>query len=112
MKPINNFRDHRALKYNEQLIIFVIPHSTESEMYLLSSKDVRKILPLSIQHTNIGEPYRELVQFNFVKGEEEDYIRIDPNDLQDLVNMLSSIGLNLLIPDRLCGYLDFCEDND
>lgn len=107
MKPINNFRNHRALKYDEQKSVFVI----KPEIYLSNSKEVKRILPLSIKTTNVGEPYRELVEFNFTTEGEEDYIKIDPNDLQDLVNMLKSIGLDLPIPDRLCRYLESYEDD-
>ena len=81
MKPINNFRNHRVLKYDEQKSVFVINHSTRPEIYLSNSKDVKRILPLSIKTTNVGEPYRELVEFNFTTEGEEDYIKIDPNDL-------------------------------
>ena len=107
MKPINNFRNHKALKYDEQKSVFVI----KSEIYLSNSKEVKRILPLSIKVTNVGEPYKELVEFNFTNEGEEDYIKIDPNNLQDLVNMLKSIELDLYIPDRLCRYLDSYEDN-
>ena len=107
MKPINNFRNHRALKHDEQKSVFVI----RPEIYVSNSEGVNKILPLSIKTTNVGEPYKELVEFNFINEEEEDYIKIDPNDLQDLVNMLKSIELNLHIPDRLCRYLDSYEDD-
>lgn len=106
MKPINNFRNHRALKYDEQQTIFVVKHSTRPEIYLSNSREVKRILPLSIERTNIGEPFRELVKFNFINEEKEDYMRVDTDDLQDLVNMLKSIGLDLPIPDRLCRYLD------
>ena len=107
MKPINNFRNHKALKYDEQKSVFVI----KPEIYLSNSKEVKRILPLSIKVTNVGEPYKELVEFNFTNEGEEDYIKIDPNDLQDLVNMLKSVELDLHIPDRLCRYLDSYEDN-
>lgn len=107
MKPINNFRNHKALKHDEQKSVFVI----KSEIYLSSSKEVKRILPLSIERTNVGEPYRELVQFNFMNEGEEDYIKVDLNDLQDLVNMLKAVGLDLHIPDSLCRYLDSYEDD-
>ena len=106
MKPINKFRSHRALKHDEQKSVFVI----RPEIYLSSSEEVNKILPLSIKRTTVGEPYKELVEFNFIIDEEE-YIKIDPNDLQDLVNMLKSIGLDLPIPDNLYRYLDSYEDD-
>ena len=107
MKPINNFRNHRALKHDEQKSVFVI----RPEIYLSNSREVKRILPLSIKVTNVGEPYKELVEFNFTTEGEEDYIKIDPNELQDLVDMLMSIELNLPIPDRLCKYLNSYEDD-
>lgn len=107
MKPINNFRNHRALKHDEQKSVFVI----RPEIYLSNSREVKRILPLSIKVTNVGEPYKELVEFNFTTEGEEDYIKIDPNELQDLVDMLMSIELNLPISDRLCKYLNSYEDD-
>ena len=107
MKPINNFRNHNALKYDEQKSVFVI----RPEIYLPNSREVKRMLPFSIKVTNVGEPYKELVEFNFSNEGEEDYIKIDPNELQDLVDMLKSIELNLHIPDRLCRYLNSYEDN-
>lgn len=111
MKPINNFRNHRTLRYDEQLTIFVVKHSIRPEIYLLNSSEVKRILPLSIEATNIGEPYRELVRFNFRNEGEEDYIKVDPNDLQDLVNMLKSIRLELPIPEEFNKFLDSYDDN-
>ena len=107
MKPINNFRNHRVLKYDEQKSVFVI----KPEIYLSSSKDVKRILPLSIERTHVGEPYRELVQFNFTNEGEEDYIKVDLNDLQNLVNMLTSVGLDLPIPEEFNKYLDSYEED-
>ena len=43
--------------------------------------------------------------------DKEDYIKIDPNDLQDLIDMLSSIGLNLPVPEEFNRYLDSYEDD-
>lgn len=111
MKPISNFRDHPALKYDEQKSVFVIKYSIRSELYLYTEKEVKRILPLGLEYSNIGEPYKELVRFVFLNEEEEDYLDISPDDLQGLVNMLKSIGLDLKIPDRLCRYLDFYEDD-
>ena len=111
MKPINNFRNHKVLKHDEQKSIFVIKHSTRPEIYLSNSKEVKRILPLSIKVTNVGEPYKELVEFNFTIEGEEDYIKIDPNNLQDLVNMLKSVELDLPIPEKFDKYLDSYEDN-
>jgi hypothetical protein len=108
MKPINSFRNHPTLKYDDQVAIFVIKHSTE--IYLFSSAEVKRILPLSIETTNVGEPYRELVRFNFRKEGEKNYIKIDPKDLQDLVNMLESIYFDLPIPEELSKYLDSYEE--
>ena len=111
MKPINNFRNHRGLKHDEQKSVFVIKHSTRPEIYVSNSEEVNRILPLSIKRTAVGEPYKELVEFNFINEEEEDYIKINPNDLQDLVNMLKSVGLDLPIPEELNKYLDSYEDD-
>ena len=111
MRPINNFRNHRVLKHDEQKSVFVIKHSIRPEIYLSNSEEVNRILPLSIKVTNVGEPYKELVEFNFTTEGEEEYIKIDPNELQDLVNMLRSVGLDLPVPDSLCRYLDSYEDD-
>lgn len=110
MKPISNFRNHPALKYDEQRAVFVIKYSTRPEMYLYTEKEVKRILPVAIDYTNIGEPYRELVRFVFLNEGEEDYLDIDPNDLQDLDNTLHSIGSMLPIPSRFAKYLDSYED--
>lgn len=84
--------------------------SSIPELFLYTEKEVKRIIPISINHSNIGEPYRELVQFNFTNEKKEDYLQIDPQNLQDLVNMLNSIGFDLPIPDRLCRYLDSYDD--
>lgn len=112
MKPISNFRDHPARKYDEQRAVFVIKYSTRPEMYLYTEKEVKQIIPKTIIDTNVGEPYKELARLVFLnEGEEEDSIDIDPNDLQDLSNMLYSIGLMLPIPSRFAIYLDsYWED--
>jgi hypothetical protein len=115
MKPISNFRDHPALKYDEQRAVFVIKHSVRSELYLYTEKEVKRIIPLGLEYTNIGEPYAELVRFNFsstqesslgMNENEEDSLDIDPNDLQDLVNMMKSMGFECISPERFARYLD------
>lgn len=111
MKPINNFRDHPALKYDEQKSVFVIKYSTRPEMYLYTEKEVKRITPIAIKYTNIGEPYKELARFVFLNEDEEDSIDIDPNNLQNLGNMLYSTGLMLPIPSRFARYLEsYWED--
>ena len=106
MKPINNFRDHPALKYDKQRAVFVIKHSVRSELYLYTDEEVKRILPLGLKYNNVGDPYKELVQFNFMNEGEEDSIDIDPNDLQDLVNMMKFLGFECISPERFARYLD------
>jgi len=101
MKPISNFRDHQALKYNEKKSVFVIKYSTRPELYLFTEKEVTRILPMKLQYTNVGDPYKKLARFTFSNGEEEDSIDIYPDDLQDLVNMVQSIGVELVVPKEL-----------
>lgn len=72
MKPISNFRDHPALKYDEQKSVFTMDCSSIPELFLYTEKEVKRIIPVSITHSNIGEPYKELVQFIFTNEEEED----------------------------------------
>jgi hypothetical protein len=110
MKPITNFRDHPALKYDEQKSIFTIKYSTRSEIYLYTEKEVKRIIPVAITDTNIGEPYQELARFVFLNEDEVDSIDIDPDDLQDLGNMLHSIDSLLPIPDKFTRYLDSYDD--
>lgn len=112
MKPISNFRDHPALKYDEQRAVFVIKHSIRSELYLYTEKEVKRILPLGLEYNNIGEPYKELVRFNFMSEGDKDSIDIDPNDLQDLVNMVKSIGFECISPERFAKYLDSYDDDE
>jgi len=106
MKPISDFRDHPALKYNERKLVFVIKYSTRPELYLFTEKEVKRILPIKLQYTNIGDPYKKLARFIFCNEDEEDSMDINPNDLQDLVNMVQSIGVELLVPKELISYLD------
>jgi hypothetical protein len=116
MKPINNFRDHPALKYDESKTIIVINSKYSSpEMYLVTDKDVVGITPIEVQHTNIGEPYRDLARFIFRidREKEDDSIDIDPNDLQDLINMFKGLEWtsDIDITERLSRYLDsYCEE--
>ena len=113
MKPISDFRDHPALKYNERKLVFVIKYSTRPELYLFTEKEVKRILPIKLQYTNIGDPYKKLARFIFCnEEEEEDSMDINPNDLQDLVNMVQSIGVELAVPKELISYIDEDEDKD
>jgi len=111
MKPVTNFHDHPALRYDEQITVFVIKHSVKPELYLYTDEEVKRILPLGLSYDNVGDPYKELVLFKFMNESKEDYIKIDPNDLQDLVNILKLIGVDFLIPERFNCYLDsYWED--
>ena len=106
MKPISNFRDHPALKYDDQRAVFVIKYSTRPELYLYTEKEVKRILPLGLSYDNLGDPYKELVLFKFRNEDEEDSMKIDPRDLQDLVNMMKSMGFDCISPERFARYLD------
>jgi hypothetical protein len=99
MKPVTNYRDHPALKYDYQQSVFVI----EQKMYLLTEDCVVRIMPLSLDRTNIGEPYAELVRFSFEIDEkvEVESLDIDPKDVSSLLAMCSSIGIGLVSPKLL-----------
>jgi len=101
MKPIENFRDHPYLKYDDKRAVFIIKYSRRSEMYLYTKKEVKRILPLKIDYSNIGEPYKEMVRLTFLNEEKEDWIDIDSDDLQDLLNLLKVIEVKLSIPNTL-----------
>jgi len=112
MKPISDFRDHPALKYNERKLVFVIEYPPRPKLYLFTEKEVKRILPIKLQYTNIGDPYKKLARFIFCnEEEEEDSMDINPNDLQDLVNMVQSIGVELLVPKELISYIDEDEED-
>jgi len=112
MKPISNFRDHQALKYNEKRSVFVIEYPPRPKLYLFTEKEVTRILPIKLQYTNVGDPYEKLARFIFCnEEEEEDSMDINPNDLQDLVNMVQSIGVELLVPKELISYIDEDEED-
>lgn len=91
MKPIQNFRDHPALKHESHQSIFAI----EQKLYLYNEECVRRIFALKIQRTNIGEPFCELARFIFVIGEDEDSIDLDVDDVPNLVAMCNAIGRDL-----------------
>jgi hypothetical protein len=99
MKPITNYRDHPTLKYDSQQSVFVI----EQKMYLLTEDCVVRIVPLSLDRTNIGEPYAELVRFSFKIDEqiEIESLDIDPKYTSNLLAMCSSIGVELVAPKLL-----------
>lgn len=105
MKLITNFRNHSALKYNSVQYIFNIG----SGLYLLTEQEVRQILPDKIQYTNIGEPYHDLVRFNYrhIVEDKWDSIDIDPKDLSNLIEMLEYINdSKIFIPNELQKYLE------
>ncbi len=56
-----NFRDHPSLRFDDEQLVFKI----EGKVYLISESVVRQIIPKSVQLTNIGEPYRNLVRLNY-----------------------------------------------
>jgi hypothetical protein len=61
-KVLTNFRDHPTLRNYAYQSVFKI----EGKLYLLSEGVVQEIIPKGIQKDNIGEPYRNLVNLNFV----------------------------------------------
>jgi hypothetical protein len=60
-KVLTNFRDHPSLRFDDPKSVFKI----DDKVYLISEGVVRQILPQSVQLTNIGEPYRNLVRLNY-----------------------------------------------
>jgi Mg2+ and Co2+ transporter CorA len=60
-KVLTNFRDHPSLRFNDPQSVFKI----DDKVYLISEGVVRQIKPKSVQLTNIGEPYRNLVRLNY-----------------------------------------------
>jgi hypothetical protein len=94
MKPVSNYRDHPTLKYNCQQFVFAI----KQKMYLLTEDCVVGIIPLSLDYTNIGEPYVELIRFSFeiVEKAEVETLDIDPKNMPDLIAMCASIGIELV----------------
>jgi hypothetical protein len=61
-RVLTNFRDHPSLRFDDAKSVFKI----EGKLYLLSEGVVQEIIPKGIQKDNIGEPYRNLVNLNFV----------------------------------------------
>ena len=91
MKPIHNFRDHPSLKYDVRKSVFAI----EQKLYLYNEESVTRILPVKIQRTTMGDPFRELARFVFVVREEEELIDIAMVDVFNLVSMCAAIGVKL-----------------
>lgn len=96
MKAIQNFRDHPSCKYDDKKLICVI----DSKLYLLC-EDVNQIIPLSIEYTNLGDPFAQLARLNFFIDNKEDSIDIPMYKLQDLINMVKSINNNIPISKEL-----------
>lgn len=62
MRVIENYRDHPNLRYVSTKIVFKI----DEKVYSIIDDIVRQIIPKTVSHTNIGEPYRKLVRLEFV----------------------------------------------
>lgn len=88
---IHNFRDHPNLKYDLRQSVFVI----EQKLYVYNEESVRRILPVKIQRTTMGEPFRELARFVFLIGEDEESIDVDVDDVFNLVSMCEAINIKL-----------------
>lgn len=97
MKPIHNFREHPSLKYDVRKSVFAI----EKKLYLYSEESVGRILPMKVQMTTIGDPFRKLARFVFVDGEEEDSIDLDIEYVFNLVLMCGVIGIKLPVSKEL-----------
>lgn len=95
MKPIKNFRNHPHLKYDALRLIFVISDEYsskefKSKLYLLD-EEVKQITPISIDYTNLGDPYKELARLYFLIDNKEDSMDIDIYELKYLINMIKSV---------------------
>lgn len=106
MKPVKNFTNHPALKYETTTYIF----SIEKELYILTEQEVREIIPCRIDFDNIGEPYHDLVLFVYywVGTDEKRYVYINPKSLSDLVAIIESVSCfdcKTQIPKRLQKYV-------
>lgn len=90
-KAVENCRNHPALKYDPLKIVFKI----EGKVYSIIDGIVRQIIPKGIQHTNIGEPYRDLVRLNFVFADdaESEYGECIDFDPKDETVLLEAIAL-------------------
>lgn len=105
MKPISNFRGHPTLKYGEQKTLIVTEESNNPELYLITNREAALITPEKVSFTNIGEPYQELLRFEFsydkywLHGDgygSTDSIDLDSSDLVELEEMLKIIEYFLL----------------
>lgn len=67
-KAIENCRNHPTLGYDSIKLVFKI----EAKVYSIIDGNVRQIIPRSIRHTNIGEPYKNLVRLKFVFADDAD----------------------------------------
>lgn len=64
-RVLTNFRDHPTLRYDDPQSVFKI----DGKVYLIRENKVSKIIPVKVIHTNIGEPYRDLVRFYFYEDD-------------------------------------------
>lgn len=88
-KVLTNFRDHHSLRFDPEQLVFKI----DDKVYLISESTVDQILPKQIEHTDIGEPCRDLVRlwFKFAEDAENHYMEgIDfaPEHEQALLKLL------------------------
>lgn len=60
-KVLSNFRDHPTMQFDDEQLVFKI----DDKLYLIREGVVRQIIPKSVQLTNIGDPYRDLVRLNY-----------------------------------------------
>lgn len=74
-RVLTNFRDHPSLRYDDPQSVFKL----DGKVYLISEGVVRQIIPKSLQRDNIGEPYRNLLQLNYLFADDQRIF--DPHDV-------------------------------
>lgn len=89
-KVFENYRDHPTLRYNGLRLVFKI----DDKVFLIEDGIVKHIKVVSIQETNIGEPYKKLVRLTYISFNAdnldvyEDCIDFHISNQQDLIKLL------------------------
>ena len=83
MEPLFSFSDHPSLDSEPITVIYALSNS----LYWATPERLVKIEPDILRYTNMGEPYRELVRFDF---------KVEPTFVDDSIDITLEDAVLLL----------------
>ena len=89
IKPVENFRNHQAVKYDSWMSVFVVG----GKLCLYTQEGAEEIFPVEIVYTNLGEPFVHLARFVFVVAGEglQQEMDVHPSDIPRLILMCETV---------------------